>query len=261
MREEQHVRFVQSGDRATVTITREARRNALAPATVDALRRVFAQLDADPQVRVIVLTGEGHRAFCAGGDLSAAAMQDGVVAGHEERRAYGQLLLEMRALGTPLIARVNGVALGGGLGLVAACDLAVAVDEARFGTPEIDRGLFPWMISALLLRTLPEKVAREMMLTGQTIDAARAREVGLVSAVVPRGDLDARTHELADRVASKSPAILRLGRRALGLIEGADLPAAMEMLSALLTVNTLTEDALEGVASFLEKRPPEWKGR
>lgn len=244
----------------TVTLARAQKRNALATKTVGELSAALAEAEADDEVRVVVLTGTGEKAFCAGGDL-AGDLGKPFLEGHEGRRAYGRLLVQMRRLGRPLIARVNGYALGGGLGLVAVCDLAVAADDARFGTPEVNLGLFPWMIAAVLYRTLPAKAVNELILTGEKIDAEAARAMGLVNRVVPRADLDAAVADLAGKVAGKSPAILRLGRR--GLATMADMPfdGAVEFLASQLSLNTLTEDAMEGVAAFMQKRPPEWKGR
>ena len=253
----EHVGYAVAQHVATLTIDREARRNALAPRTVDELSEAFSAAERDEAARVVVLTGAGEKAFCSGGDL-ASGMTEGFLEGHEGRRAFGRLLVQMRGLEKPIIARVNGYALGGGLGLVAAC---VAVEDARFGTPEIDVGLFPWMIAAVLYRTLPAKSVNELVFTGEKIGAARALEIGLVNRVVPREALDEATAALAGKVASKSPAILRLGRRGLAVIEDQPFEKAVEFLASQLSLNTLAEDAMEGIAAFMEKRPPDWKGR
>ncbi len=244
----------------TITLAREQKRNALATRTVEELSRALAEAETDDDVRVVVLTGAGDKAFCAGGDL-AGDLGKPFLEGHEGRRAYGRLLVQLHRLGRPLVARVNGYALGGGLGLVAACDLAVAAEDARFGTPEVNLGLFPWMIAAVLYRTLPAKAVNELVFTGEKITADRAREIGLVNRVVPRGELDTAVAELAGKVAEKSPAILRLGRRGLATMSDLPFEQAVEFLASQLSLNTLTEDAMEGVAAFMQKRPPQWKGR
>ncbi|RMG15170.1 MAG: crotonase [Deltaproteobacteria bacterium] len=249
-----------SGRVATVTLNRPKRRNALARQTVEELREALSRLDHDGGVGCIVLTGAGEKAFCSGGDL-ADGPGEGILDGHEGRRTFGRLLVEMRQIGTPIVARVNGYALGGGLGLVAASDLAVAVESAKFGTPEIDVGLFPWMIAAVLYRTLPQKWVNRLVYTGEKISAATAQEIGLVNEVVSPERLDETTAALAETIASKSPAVLGLGRRGLAVVEGLPLERAVEFLASQLTLNTLTEDAMEGVAAFLEKRPPKWAGR
>lgn len=259
--EYEHVK-VETVDRiATITIDRPERRNALARQTVAELTDAFTELDGDTNVGCIVLTGAGERAFCSGGDLASGAMQDGFLDGHEGRRAFGRMLVTMRTSGTPIVARVNGYALGGGLGLVCACDLAVAVDDAKFGTPEIKRGLFPWMIATVLYRTLPAKQANELIFTGEKILADRALSIGLCNRVVPRAGLDDAVKELAGQVASMSPAILRIGRRGLSFMEDQPFEKAVEFMAAQLSLNTLTEDAMEGVSAFIEKREPRWKGR
>jgi enoyl-CoA hydratase/carnithine racemase len=227
---------------------------------VSSLIEAIAKAEADAAVRCLVLTGAGERVFCAGADLGGLA-GDGFLAGHEGRRAYGQLLLKLQSCSKPTLARVNGHALAGGLGLVLACDLAVASDAAGFGTPEIDRGLFPMQVMALLQRHLGRKRALELVLLGERLTAAQAKEWGLVNQVVPRLELDAAAQALADKLAGKSKAIVALGKRAFLAAEDLPLSGAMELLASQLSLNVMSEDAAEGVTAFLEKRPPKWNDK
>lgn len=245
---------------ARLTIDREAARNALSPAVIQGLTAGLQRAEADPAVRCVVLTGAGERAFCAGGDLGGMT-GDGFLSGHDGRRAYGQLLLAFQQVKKPTVARVNGHALAGGLGLVLACDLAVATDAAGFGTPEIDRGLFPMMLLAFLQRHVGRKRALELLLTGDRLPAARALEWGLVNQVVPAAQLDAATEALAAKLGGKSLAILALGRRSFFTAEDLPLEQSVEFLAAQLSLNVLTDDAAEGVTAFLEKRPAKWGDR
>ena len=259
--EERHVQYEVRDGAAVLTLDRPRARNALSAQALAELQEGIARAEADPHVRVLVLTGAGEKVFCAGGDLTSMAAEDGFLAGHEGRRAYGLLLRRLQEVKKPSIARVNGHALAGGLGLVLACDLAVAVDTAELGTPEIDVGLFPFQVVALLQRHIGRKRALELVLTGDRIDAGTALEWGLVNRVVPRDDLDAAVGQLAQKLAHKSQAVLALGRRAFFAAEDLPLAPAMEHLASQLSLNVLAEDAGEGVSAFLEKRAPEWKDR
>jgi len=209
---------------------------------------------------VVVVTGAGDRVFSAGGDLGAS-IAEGTLAGHALRREYGALLEALAGSPLPTVARVNGHALGGGLGLVLACDLAVAVDSAELGTPEIDVGLFPMMVLAWLQRHVGRKRALELLLTGDRLKADEALRWGLVNRVVPRGELDASTRALVARVAGKSRAVLALGKSSFRTADDLALPEAMDFLAGQLTLNLGTEDAAEGISAFLQRRPPRWKDR
>jgi len=254
------IRCEVQGGQAHLTIDRESARNALSAQAVAELTRLLAQVEADPAVRVVVLTGAGGRVFCAGGDLSGM-VADGVLAAHEGRRAYAHLLTRLQGLSKPTVARVNGHALAGGLGLLLACDLVVCAEHAQLGTPEIDVGLFPMMVMALLQRHVGRKQALELVMTGERISAGRALALGLVNRVVPADALDAEVASLAGTLAKKSMAVLGLGKRAFLSAEGLPFGPALELLAAQLTLNTQAEDAAEGVGAFLEKRPPAWKDR
>lgn len=255
------VRYEAQGGQARLTIDRARARNALSPEVLHGLLEALARAEADPAVRVVVLTGAGDRVFCAGGDLGQVGGEGGFLASHEGRRAYGQLLLRLQDVRKPTLARVNGHALAGGLGLVLACDLAVAAEEAELGTPEIDVGLFPMMMMALLHRHVGRKRSLEMVLTGERMTARDALALGLVNRVVPAHELDAAVDTLADKLAGKSQAVLALGRRAFFTAEDLPLPAALEYLSGQLSLNVLAEDAAEGISAFREKRPPVWRDR
>jgi enoyl-CoA hydratase len=254
------VRYEVAAGIARLTIDREPARNALSPGVVQGLVAGLKRAEDDPAVRCVVLTGAGERVFCAGGDLGGMS-GDGFLDGHDGRRGYGQLLLSFQQVKKPTVARVNGHALAGGLGLVLACDLAVSTDAAGFGTPEIDRGLFPMMLLAFLQRHVGRKRALEMLLTGDRLPAAKALEWGLVNQVVPASDLDTATAALAGKLAGKSLAILALGRRSFFTAEDLPLAQSVEFLAAQLSLNVLTEDAAEGVTAFLEKRPAKWNDR
>ncbi len=259
--DERHVRYEQRGPAAWLVLDREPARNALSALAMRQLREGLDRAEADGSVRVVVLTGAGSRIFCAGGDLSSMGGGDGFLDGHEARRAYGLLLRRLQDCALPTIARVNGHVLAGGVGLLLACDLAVADETAELGLPEIDRGLFPMTVMALLQRHVGRKQALELALTGDRLPMTEAKAWGLVNRVVPGADLDAATGALAEKLAGKSRAVLALGRRAFFTAEDLPLPQAVEHLASQLTLNVLTEDAGEGVGAFLEKRPPQWKDR
>ena len=246
---------------ATLTLNRPERRNALSPQLLDALIAALAEVKVDPEVRVVVLTGAGDKAFCAGGDLGGQALASGVAALHEGRRAFSELFHALFDLGKPTIARVQGTCLGGGLGLMLACDMAVVSEDATFGTPEIKVGLFPMMIMTLIFKNVGRKRAMEMILTGERMDASEAYRVGLVNRVAPPDQLDEAVSALAGRVASFSPAVLKLGRDAVYRTMDMKVDDALDYLRSQLTLNTMLEDAAIGIRAFLTKSKPEWKGR
>ena len=243
---------------ATLTINRPEKRNALSWAVMGQLRDALAICKADPEVRVVVLTGAGDRAFCAGADLAGMADGADYAALHDARGELARLFRDLWELGKPTIARVRGYALAGGFGLALACDLVVATDDAQFGTPEIDVGLWPHMITVPLTRSMPPKKALELMMTGRRVGAAEAEAIGFVTSVVPAGRLDLEVADLAATLAAKSPVALKLGRDSF--YGSWDLAAeeALRFLHPLLTVTASTEDAAEGIAAFAAKRPPRW---
>jgi len=249
------------GGVATVTLNQPEKRNVLSAAMVRDLLAAFAWCASEPAVRVLVLTGAGDRAFCAGADL-ATTFEAGELERHHGRRGIAELFLALRDLGKPVVGRINGHALAGGFGLACACDIVLAVESAGFGTPEINVGVWPMMISAVLVRNLPRKVVLEMMLLGDRWTAAQLRDAGLVSRVAENLDeLDQQTAEVAARLALKSPAVLRLGRDAFYRMEDMGLEEALAYLQSQLTLVTLSEDTREGIRAFFEKREPDFKGR
>ena len=245
---------------AFVTIDRPDRRNAINADVVRGISAALSRAEDDRDLGAMVLTGSGDRAFCAGGDLGG--MTDASkVEQHFVRGEVGELFEQMRASRLPIVARVNGHALAGGFGLMLACDLVVAADDAEMGTPEIDLGLWPFMITAVIQRDLPRKVALELMLTGRRMKAEEAARWGFVNRVVPRPELDAGVAELTDAIASKSSMIAALGKRSFYRAEDMSHADALSYLSGMLTACLESEDTVEGVTAFLQKRTPEWKNR
>ena len=242
-----------------ISINRPDRRNALNAEVIAGIARGYGEAHADDTVRAIVLTGGGDKAFCAGADLTGgqAAFRDLA----KPNSDYADLLRLAQNATKPSIARVNGVCMAGGMGLLCMTDMAVAADTAVFGLPEVKVGVFPMQVLSLLQVTVPRRIVNEWCLTGEPFDAAEAKAAGLVNHVVPPAELDAKVDWLIGRLADKSPTAIRRGKYAMRAIAAMSFDEAIAYTEAQIALTAATEDAREGVAAFVEKRRPNWTGR
>jgi enoyl-CoA hydratase len=246
---------------ATVTLNTPDNRNALTDALLRDLTDAFESARDDEGVRCVVLTSSHDKVFSAGGSLDQFAAELPPVHKHFGTEAFPKLFRTIMELGKPTVCAANGHVLAGALGLALCCDLIVASDAATFGTPEINVGVFPFMIMALIYRNVPRKKTNEMLLLGERISAEEAREAGIVNRVVPADELEAAVDEWAVKLAAKSPVLMRLGKQAM--YRQLDMPFedALDYLRAQLSIAFTTEDIQEGVTAFFEKRDPVWSGR
>jgi len=249
------------GHVATVTLNRPEQRNPLSATMLRDVATALRWCQQEPDVRVVVLTGAGDRAFCAGADLSSfdGGMTD--LERHRSRDLFVDLFTLMESLGKPIVGRINGHALAGGLGLACACDLLVSTDTATFGTPEINVGIWPMMIQAILSRSIPRKVLLEMEMLGDRWTATQLQGIGVINRVVTHDQLDGAVTEITDKLVKKSPVIMRFGRDSFYRQQDMEFRAALHYLHSQFTLITLTEDSKEGIKAFFEKREPDFKGR
>jgi len=242
---------------ATLTINREDRRNAISIETIELFLQYLDQVEQDAGVRAVLITGSGSRAFCAGADLGGDA--DGDV--RRGAKIYARLLKRLAGFPKPVVARVNGACMAGGMGLMLACDLVIARNDATFGTPEVNVGLWPMMIGALIFRNTLRKKAMEMVLLGERLTAAQALEMGLITRVVQAGSLDEAVSSVLQRLAQKSPIGMKIGKEAFHAMADMPFEAALDFLSEKIIEVAATEDAREGITAFIEKRKPVFKGK
>ena len=242
-----------------ITINRPDKRNAINAEVISGIRAGIRTAHADTDVRVIVLTGAGDKAFCAGADL-----QPGKGFAFDPARPnldYADLFRDAQNATLPTIARINGVCMAGGMGLLCMTDLAVAADHVVFGLPEVKVGVFPMQVLSLLQQIAPRRLVREWALSGEPFDAAQALQTGLVNHVVPAAELDAKIDWLVQRIVDKSPTAIRRGKYAMRAIEAMSFDQAIAYTESQIALLAMTEDAKEGLASFNEKRKPRWTGR
>jgi enoyl-CoA hydratase len=246
---------------ATVTLNRPDQRNALNGALLAALVDAIKGARDDQAVRAVVLTGAGDKVFCAGADLGGFAADAPLVDKHFASDLFLEFFRLMPRLGKPSLCAANGHVLAGGMGLALSCDLLIAKQGARFGTPEINVGAFPYMIMSIIYRNVPRKKVNEMILLGEQFSAEQAVDYGLANKVVPAAEFEAAVDDWARKLASKSPVLMRLGHDAMYRQQDMAIDDALEYLRSQLSLTFSTEDIQEGVKAFFEKREPEWKGR
>jgi enoyl-CoA hydratase len=255
------LRYATAEGVATITLDDPETRNALSAELLGELTAALEAARDDEEVRVVVLTSSHEKVFSAGANLAGFGADAPTVHKHFASGQFPRVFNLLGELGKPTICAANGHVLAGSLGIALACDLIVAADTAEFGTPEINVGLFPFMIMALIYRNVPRKKTNEMLLLGERLTAEEAREAGIVNRVVPAGEFEAAVEDWASKLAAKSPLIMRLGKEAMWRQMDMPLAEALDYLRAQLTIELSTEDAIEGVTAFFEKREPQWKGR
>jgi enoyl-CoA hydratase len=255
------VRYDAADGVATIALDSPENRNALSNELLGELIEAFERARDDEAVRCVVLASTHEKVFSAGGNLDQFAAEVPLVHKHFGTERFPRLFQLIGQLGKPVICAARGHVLAGALGLALACDLIIASDKATFGTPEINVGLFPFMIMALIYRNVPRKKTNEMLLMGERISAEEAREAGIVNRVVPADEFDDAVRDWAAQLAAKSPVMMKLGKDAM--YRSMDMPfdEALDHLRSQLTVAFSTEDVQEGVTAFFEKREPHWTGR
>jgi enoyl-CoA hydratase len=246
---------------ASIVLDDPSTRNALSDELLDQLIVRLQQARDDTGVRVVVVTSADERVFSSGGNLKAFADESPVIQKYTGLDRFPRLYQLLGGLGKPSLCAANGDVLAGAFGLALACDLIVAREGVRFGCPEINVGVFPFMISALIYRSVPRAKANELMMTGELITAEEALGLHIVNKVVPAAEFDAEVRRLTGRLASRSPLLMRLGKQALTASRDLPLPDALNYLQGMLTLAFTTEDIREGVAAFREQREPRWQGR
>jgi enoyl-CoA hydratase len=246
---------------ATVTLNNPEKRNMLSGQMLAELVEAMKRARDDSEARAVVLTGAGEKTFCAGADLGGFATDVPLVQKHFATDLFLEFFRLMPRLGKPSLCAVNGHVLAGGMGLALSCDLVIAKEGATFGTPEINVGAFPYMIMAIIYRNVPRKKVNEMMLLGERLSAEQAVEYGLANKVLPAGEFEAAVADWAGKLASKSPVLMRLGHDAMYRQGDMAVDDALDYLRSQLSLTFTTEDIVEGVTAFFEKRDPQWKGR
>jgi enoyl-CoA hydratase/carnithine racemase len=244
---------------AFLTINREDRRNAISQKMILSFLDRLADVDQDNQIGAVCLTGAGEKAFCSGADLGVTLAEQGENPMSGPRN-YARLLKQMAKCGKPIVARVNGPCLAGGMGLMLSCDIVIARNDAYFRTPEVNVGIFPMMVGALLYRNLPRKMAVDMALTGRKIPAPEAERMGMITRAVVPDRLDIEVEDTLKMLVSKSPIGTRIGKEAFRVMSDMPFEDAVDYLCEALGRVISTQDALEGMTAFLQKRPPKFTG-
>jgi 3-hydroxypropionyl-coenzyme A dehydratase len=246
---------------ATIALDQPETRNALSNELLDELVAAFEGARADPVVRCVVLTSTHERVFSAGANLGGFAGDTPLVDKHLGTERFPRLFRTIGELGKPTICAANGHVLAGALGIALACDLILARDGARFGTPEINVGVFPFMIMALIYRNVARKKTNELLLLGEQISALEAERIGIVNKVFAPEEFEAGVRDWAEKLAVKSPLLMKLGKDAMFRQQDMAFLDALDFLRAQLTIAFSTEDIQEGVRAFFERREPQWRGR
>ncbi len=256
--EEQDLLYRVEDKVAYFTINRESKRNAISPEVIDLFFKYLDKAENDENVRVISITGAGKKAFCSGADLSGAMTSPDGVDGFKK---YANLIKRLAGCPKPTVAKVNGYCLAGGTGFMLACDIVIAADHAKFGTPEVNVGLFPMMIGAIIFRNVPKKKAMKMALLGDRLTAEQALDMGMVTDIFPADKLNEEVNKVLKALVGKSPIGMKIGKDAFYKVMDMDFEESLDFLSEQLKVIAATEDAKEGITAFLEKREPNFAGK
>ena len=257
MMSEDHLLYSVEDHVANIRINREQQRNAITPEAIALFLEYLDMAERDKDVRMVLITGAGDKAFCTGAQLGEGMSDDG----QKVFQSYAQLLKRIALFPKPTVARVKGYCLAGGMGFMLACDIVIASDDSRFGTPEVNVGLWPMMIGALIFRNVPRKKAMEMILLGERLSAVEALAMGLITRVVPTEELDVAVGNILKCLVAKSLIGMTIGKNAFHKADNMSLEEALDFLSLKLVEVASTEDVLEGITAFIEKRSPIFQGK